>query len=113
VIAQGDIYWADLGPPVGSGPGFRRPVVVAQNDSLNQSSLRTAVCVLLTGNLRLASAKGNVLLTSRNTGLPRDSVANVSQLLSVDKRLLEDRVGRIGRRDLELIFAGIDIVLGR
>ncbi len=113
MIAQGDISWADLGPPVGSGPGFRRPVVVVQNDSLNRSSLRTTICLLLTSNLRLASAEGNVLLTSRSTGLARDSVANVSQLLTVDKALLEDRVGRIGRRELELIFAGIDIVLGR
>ena len=87
VIARGDICWTDLGPPVGSGPGFRRPVVVAQNDSLNQSSLRTAVCVLLTGNLRLASAKGNVFLTSRQTGLPRDSVANVSQALDYRQRI--------------------------
>jgi len=113
VIAQCDVCWAELGPPVGSEPGFRRPVVVVQNDSLNRSSLRTTVCVLLTGNLRLASAEGNVLLTSRRTGLARDSVANVSQILTVDKGLLEERVGRIGRNDLELIFSGIDIVLGR
>jgi mRNA interferase MazF len=113
VIAQGDTCWADLGPPVGSGPGFRRPVVVIQNESLSRSALRTAVCVLLTSNLRLASAQGNVLLSSRKTGLARDSVANVSQLLTVDKGLLENRVGRIGRRELELIFAGIDTVLGR
>jgi mRNA interferase MazF len=113
VIAQGDICWADLGPPVGSGPGFRRPVVVVQNDSLNRSSLGTTICVLLTGNLRLASAEGNVFVTARATGLQRDSVANVSQILTVDKGLLENPVGRIGRRELGLIFRGIDVVLGR
>jgi mRNA interferase MazF len=113
VIAQGDIYWVDLGPPVGSGPGFRRPVVVVQNDSLNRSALGTAVCVLLTGNLRHAAARGNVLLPARGTGLPRDSVANVSQIFSIDKGLLEARAGRVSRRQLQLIFAGIDVVLGR
>ena len=113
VIAQGDICWADLGPPVGAGPGFRHPLIVIQGDSLNQSALRTTICVLVTSNLRLASAQGNVLLKASQTGLPRDSVANVSQLLTVDKSLLEDPVGRLGRREIELILDGIDIVLGR
>jgi mRNA interferase MazF len=80
---------------------------------LNRSAIRTAVCVLVTGNVRLAEAKGNVLLAARKTGLPRDSVANVSQIVTVDKSLLEDRIGRVTRQEVGLILAGIDIVLGR
>jgi mRNA interferase MazF len=113
VVAQGDICWADLGPPVGAGPGFRHPLVVIQGDSLNQSGLRTTICVLITSNLRLASAYGNVVLRAAQTGLPRDSVANVSQLLTVDKHVLEDPVGHLGEREIKLILTGLDIVLGR
>ena len=79
VIAQGEVWWADLPAPSGSGPGFRRPVVVVQGDALNRSRLATVVCVPLTTNLRWAEAPGNVPLPSRVTGLPKDSVANASQ----------------------------------
>ena len=86
MIAQGEVWWADLPAPEGSAPGFRRPVVVVQGDAFNRSALRTALCVPLTSNLRWAEAPGNVLLTARSTGLPRDSVANVSQLVTLDTR---------------------------
>ena len=78
MIAQGEIWWADLGDPSGSGPGFRRPLVVVQGESFNRSAIATVVCVPLTSNLRWADAPGNVLLAPRTTGLPRESVANVS-----------------------------------
>jgi mRNA interferase MazF len=113
VIAQGDVCWADMPDPVGSGPGFRRPVVVVQGDALNRSRLATVVCVPLTSNLKWADAPGNVLLGARTTGLSKDSVANVSQLFALDRSLLTERVGRISRRQLELLFVGVDIVLGR
>jgi len=113
VIAQCDVWWADLAEPVGSSPGYRRPVVVVQSDPLNRSQLATVVCVALTSKLRWSVAPGNVLLTARHTGLDRDSVANVSQLVTVDKRQLTERVGRIPRRQLEAIFSGIDFVMGR
>jgi mRNA interferase MazF len=113
VISQGEIWWADLPDPTGSGPGFRRPVVVVQGDALNQSRIATVVCVPLTGNLKWALAPGNVRLSSRTTGLPKDSVANVSQILSLDKELLTKRVGRLPRTRLQLLFFGIDLVLGR
>jgi len=113
VIAQGDVWWADLPDPTGSGPGFRRPVVVVQGDAVNRSRIATVVCVPLTSNLRWADAPGNVSLTARVTGLPKDSVANVSQVITLDKSLLTDQVGRLPRRKLELILAGIDIILGR
>ncbi len=113
MIAQGDVWWADLPDPTGSGPGFRRPVVVVQGDAVNRSRIATVVCVPLTSNLRWADAPGNVSLTARVTGLPKDSVANVCQVITLDKSLLTDQVGRLPRRKLELILAGIDIILGR
>ena len=113
VISQGDVLWADLGEPVGSEPGFRRPVIVVQGDNFNRSALRTVVAVPLTSNLRWAAAPGNARLTARATGLPRDSVANVSQLVALDKSILIERVGRLSSSKLELVLAGIDTVLGR
>jgi mRNA interferase MazF len=113
VISQGDVCWATLDDPVGSSPGFRRPVAIVQGDSFNASRLATTVVVPLTSNLRLAAAPGNVVLTARRTGLPKDSVANVSQIITVDRALLADRVGRLGEAELELVLAGIDVVLGR
>jgi mRNA interferase MazF len=103
VIGQGDVWWADLADPVGSGPGLRRPVVVVQGDALNRSRLATVVCVPLTSNLKWAAAPGNVLLKPRATGLNRDSVANVSQVVSVDRMLLTERVGRLSRRQIDLV----------
>jgi mRNA interferase MazF len=113
VVAQGDVCWADLPAPTGSGPGFRRPVLVVQGDALNRSRIATVVCVPLTSNLRWAHAPGNAILRARSTGLPKDSVANVSQILALDRTLLTRRVGRLARRRIDLILAGIDIVLGR
>ena len=113
VIAQGHVYWADLPEPTGSGPGFRRPVLVVQGDALNRSRIRTVVCIPLTSNLRLVEAPGNVLLPARATGLPKDSVANASQIVTLDRELFTEEVGKLSKRHLELTLAGIDIVLGR
>ena len=113
VISQGDIWWADLPDPTGSGPGLRRPVVIVQGDPLNRSRIATVVCVSLTSNLKWAKAPGNVLLSLRLTGLPKDSVANVSQIVTLDRALLTDRTGKLPRAQLGLILLGIDVVLGR
>ena len=113
VISQGEVWWADLPAPTGSGPGFRRPVVVVQCDAMNRSRIATAVCVPLTSNLRWANAPGNVELSARLTGLPHDSVANVSQILTLDRDLLTERVGKLPRARLELLLTGIDVVLGK
>jgi mRNA interferase MazF len=113
VISQGDVCWASLEDPLGSSPGFRRPVGVVQGDSFNASRIATVVVVALTSNLRLAAAPGNVILSAARTGLPKDSVANVSQIATVDRSLLTERVGRLGASDLRLVLAGIDLVLGR
>jgi mRNA interferase MazF len=112
VISQGEIWWADLPAPTGSGPGFRRPVLVVQSDELNHSRIATVVCVPLTSNLKWSLAPGNVSLSARLTGLPKDSVANVSQILSVDKDLLATRVGKLPVSKLQLVLSGIGVVLG-
>jgi mRNA interferase MazF len=113
VISQGEIWWADLPEPTGSGPGLRRPVVVVQGEAMNRSRIATVVCVPLTSNLRWADAPGNVLLVARLTGLRKDSVANVSQLVALDKGLLNERSGKLSRAKVGLLLSGIDVVLGR
>lgn len=113
MISQGEVWWADLGAPTGSEPGYRRPVVVVQGDAFNASSLRTVVGVVLTSNTRWADAPGNVLLAARATGLPKPSVANVSQLVTLDRTSLTERTGRLSASNLELVLGGIDVVLGR
>ncbi len=112
-MTQGDVWWADLGEPDASDPGYRRPVVVVQCDAFNRSRIATVVCVPLTSNLRWADAPGNVLLEAATTGLPKDSVANVSQIVALDRDVLTDHVGRLPERVLTSIASGIDVVLGR
>ena len=113
MISQGDVWWADIGDPRGSEAGFRRPVVVVQGDAFNQSAIATVVAVPLTSTLRWADAPGNVRLSARSTGLPRDSVANVSQIGALDRTVLTERVGKLSRSKLELVLSGVDVVLGR
>ena len=113
VIAQGDIWWGDLGEPVGSAPGYQRPLLIVQSDLFNRSRIGTVLCVPLTGTTRLANAPGNVLLMPEQTGLDEASVANVSLLTAVDRSQLHNRIGQVSTRKLTQIFAGIDVVLGR
>ena len=109
---RGDVWWADLQPPLGSGPGFRRPVLIVQDDSFNSSGIRTAVVAMITGNLRLATAPGNVLLSASLAILKVDSVVNVSQLFSVDRTLLTDYVGSLPDTLLKKVDNGLLLVLG-
>jgi mRNA interferase MazF len=113
VISQGDIWWAELPNPRKSAPGFRRPVLVVQSDSFNRSQIATVICVPLTSNVKWALMPGNVHLPARSTGLPKNSVANVSQMITVDKSLLTARVGRLPAAKLDSIFAGVELVLAR
>lgn len=113
VIGQGEVWWADLGEPLGSEPGFRRPVLIVQGESLNRSRIATAICIPLTSNLKWGEAPGNVVLKARATGLSKDSVANVSQIVALDRKVLTTRVGRVTRQQLQAVFAGLDVVLGR
>jgi mRNA interferase MazF len=111
-LRRGSIWWATLGEPRGSAPGFRRPVVVLQSDRFNRSRISTVVVVVVTSNLKLADAPGNVLLKGKAAGLARDSVANVSQLITVDKAVLTELVGQLPRKTLRRIEDGVRLVLG-
>jgi len=113
VVYQGEIWWADLGEPSGSAPGFRRPVLVMQCDAINRSRIATVVCVPLTSNLKWANAPGNVLLKASATGLPKDSVANVSLIVALDRAQLTERVGKLPPRHVTAVVNGIDAILGR
>lgn len=113
VISQGDVWWADLPVPTGSEPGYRRPVVVVQGDTFNRSSIRTVVCIPVTGNLKWAATPGNVPLTARQSGLQRDSVANVSQVTALDRSALTERVGKLSQLKMDLVLSGLNVVLGR
>lgn len=111
VIERGEVWWADLGAPDGSEPGYRRPVVIVQSDAFNRSRLRTVIAVVLTTNLRLLEAPGNVLVQAKASGLPRDSVANVSQLITVDRDFLVERIGRLRGQPMKDLEGGLRLVL--
>jgi len=112
VIERGEIWWADLGAPDGSEPGYRRPVVIVQSDAFNRSRLRTVVAVVLTTNMRLLEAPGNVLVSAKASSLPKDSVANVSQLITMDRDFLLERAGRLRGQPLEDLESGLRLLLG-
>ena len=111
-MRRGEIWWAALGRPTGSEPGYRRPVVVLQTNEFNESPIRTVVVVSLTSNLRLARAPGNLRCGKRETGLSKPSVINVSQMATVDKSRLLERVGELPGRSLAKVEDGVRLVLG-
>jgi len=113
VIRQGAIYWIDLPEPIGGGPGYRRPIVVIQNDVVNASGIYTILCCVVTTSIRRARAPGNVLLASGEGGLPEESVVNVSQVVSVDKaQIYEDEyIGILPRKRVKEIIAGLNLLL--
>ncbi len=111
MISQGEIWWVDLPEPKGSRPGYRRPILVVQGNAFNRSRIDTVVCVAITSTLRLALAPGNVLIKASQSGLPKDSVANASQLATLNKDELRDRVGRVPRTLFLRVLEGIALVL--
>lgn len=111
VINRGEIWWANLPEPIGSSPGFRRPVVIIQSDTFHKTNLNTTVVVSITTNLELKEMRGNVLLKKHQSGLPKDSVVNVTQLFTLDKRLLFEPVGSLSERKMEQIDKGLRLVL--
>ena len=111
-MQRGEIWWAELPVPLASEPGYRRPVVIVQSNEFNRSRIRTVIAVILTTNLRLAEAPGNVLLTVDQTDLPQDSVVNVSQVITADKSFLIERVSKISDRLMLVIDEGLRLVLG-
>jgi len=111
VIQRGEIWWAALDEPRGSEPGFRRPLLIVQADAFNRSRIRTTIAVVLTSNLRLVEAPGNVLVPRRASGLPKDSIANVSQVVTIDRDVLIERAGRVGGELLAAVEAGLRLAL--
>jgi mRNA interferase MazF len=110
-LGRGEIWWADLPEPQGAEPGYRRPLLIVQNDAFNRSRLRTTIAVVLSTNVRLLDAPGNVLVPAKGSGLPRDSVANVSHVLTVDRAALTERVGRIPASLIEQVADGLRLAL--
>lgn len=110
-MQRGEVWWADLPEPSGAAPGYRRPVLLIQADAFTQSRIATVVAVIISSNLRIAAAPGNVLLRASESGLPKDSVINVSQIVTLDKLMLDERVGHVTARTLELVEDGLRLVM--
>ena len=110
-MRRGEIWWGSLPEPTGSGPGFRRPLLIVSANSFNDSRINTVVAAVITSNLRLADAPGNVRLPVKGTGLTKVSVANVSQIITVDKTFLTERIGRLSPRLLAEVDDGLRLVL--
>ncbi len=110
-MRRGDIFWADLGEPIGSEPGFRRPVLIIQSDAYNASKLATAIVLSLTSNLDLRKAPGCVFLSIRETGLPKDSVANVTQIRTLDRSRLSEHMGQLDDSTMFMIDTALRRVL--
>jgi mRNA interferase MazF len=110
VINQGDIFWIDLDEPLGSGPGYRHPHVVIQNNVFNRSRINTAVVCALTSNVARAKAPGNVLLDEDEAGLPKQSVVVVSQIFTVDKSELTEHIGTLSKKRIRQILEGIRLL---
>jgi len=111
VVQRGEIWWADLAEPRGSEPGERHPLLILQADSFNRSRIRTVIGLVISSNVGLLDAPGNVLLRADSVGLPRDSVVNVTQIVTVDRDYLEDRVGQVTPKTLAKVEAGVRLVL--
>src|SRR5690349_18485339 len=112
VVCQGEIWWVELPSPVGSEPGYNRPVIVVQADSFNRSLISTVIAVVLTSNISRAQAPGNVLLSRNATGLPKDSVANITQIITLDKAAFVEKTGKLPDRKLAQVHKGIRLALG-
>jgi mRNA interferase MazF len=110
-VTRGELWWADLPDPRGSEPGFRRPVLVIQANSFNRSRIQTVIVAVISSNLRLADAPGNVVVPAHASGLARDSVVNVSQLITLDRSFLMEAIGRISERVMSEVVAGLRLVL--
>lgn len=111
-MKRGEVWWADLPEPDGSGPGLRRPVLVVQSNPFNESRIATVIVAVVTSNLALAEAPGNVRLSRSESGLPKPSVVNVSQLLTIDRGLLSERVRALPGAALQKVNEGLRLVLG-
>ena len=111
MVNRGEIWWAELAEPIKSQPGFRRPVLVIQADTFNQSKISTIICAVITSNLHLSEAPGNIVLPARASGLSKDSVINVSQIITVDKSFLTEKIGELNQKLINKLEEGLKLVL--
>ena len=111
VIKRGEIWWAELPPPNGSGPGYKRPVLIIQADEFNNSRISTIVAAVITSNLHLAEAPGNVLISTKQSRLPKESVANVTQIITIDKSFLTEKVHSLPDKIVAQIDDGLRLAL--
>ena len=111
VIKRGEIWWAELPEPVGSEPGYKRPLVIIQSNEFNNSNINTIIAAVITGNLHLAAAPGNILLSAKKSKLPKKSVINISQLITINKSFLTEKVHTLSNKIMEQIDDGIRLVL--
>ena len=110
-MERGEVWWAQLPDPIASEPGFRRPVLIIQSNTFNRSRIRTIMAVVLTSNLRLSEAPGNVLIPASDAGLPKDSVANVSQVITVDRAFLSEKCGKVPSSLMRMVDEGLRFAL--
>jgi len=110
-MERGEVYWVNFGVPIGSEPGYRRPAVIIQSNTFNQTKIRTVICAVLTSNLDLLEAPGNILVEGTVSGLPKDSVLNISQIYTVDKQSLEEKIGKLPERYLHRVDISIRLVM--
>ena len=110
-MERGEIYWVNFGVPIGSEPGYKRPAVILQSNTFNQTRIRTVICVVLTSNLDLLEAPGNILIERVVSGLPKDSVLNISQIYTVDKQSVEQKIGRLPESYIHRIDASIRLIM--
>ena len=108
---RGEIWWASLNAPQGSSPGFRRPVLIIQANTFNHSKINTAICLVITSNTRLAGAPGNIFLSAKDSGLPKDSLINISQIITIDKQYLTEMVKKVRPVLMEDVANSIKLVL--
>lgn len=111
MIQRGEIWWAGLQEPAGSRPGYKRPLIVIQSNDFNKSRINTIIAVVLTTNMKLVDSPGNIMLSKKMTGLPKDSVTNVSQIITIDRYYLSDRIGILPARTMRRIDDGLRLVL--
>ena len=111
VIKRGEIWWASLRIPIGSEPGYRRPLLIIQSNEFNRSRINTVMAAAITSNLRLAKAPGNVLLSAKDSGLKKDSVVNVSQVITVDKAFLTEKIGKLSSQTIETVNNGLRLTM--
>jgi len=110
-MERGEIYWVNFGVPTGSEPGYRRPAVILQSNTFNQTRIRTTICAILTSNLELLEAPGNILIEKTVSNLPKDSVLNISQIYTVDRKSIEERIGRLPERYIPRIDSSIRLIM--